>query len=198
MHDEELLTGYLNGELSPREREAFEARMAATPALRATVRVLSSAAAVEPPGAAFNRRVLAAVAVRPQRKPRRASIGGWALALAASFAAFVVGVGAGRGVDSIEGLLHPGKVRIQFVLREPAASAVSVVGDFNAWDASGGAMHPSGGSWSRTLWLSPGVHEYQFVIDGARRAADPAAPVTADDGFGAQNSVIHVTPVQAL
>jgi hypothetical protein len=201
MHDDEWLHRKLDGEaLTPAERVAFEERLAASPALRATYEQLAAPGAVPAlPGKDFDLRVLDAVAAQmPRRVARRVPARAWGLALAASLAAFVLGLGAGRGLDTLEGLAHPGKVKVEFVFREPGAAQVAVVGDFNAWDTAGGAMRRGAAGWSKTLWLEPGVHEYQFVIDGERRAADPAAQVAADDGFGEHNSVIHVAPAQAL
>ena len=40
--------------------------------------------------------------------------------------------------------------------------------------------------------LKPGRYEYQFVIDGERRLADPKASQYLDDGFGGRNSILIV------
>lgn len=197
MNDDDLLDRYLDGSLTAAERAAFDERCAASPALRAAAEFLASHPAPEPPGAGFDERVLSLVrAQAPRRLPLRRRA--WALALAASLAAFALGLGAGRGFEGLEGFLHPGRVRVEFVFREPGAAAVSVVGHFNAWDSTAGSMQRTAAGWRRTLWLEPGVHEYQFVIDGERRVADPAAPAAADDGFGERNSIIRVAPAQAL
>jgi len=39
--------------------------------------------------------------------------------------------------------------------------------------------------------LSPGVHDYSFIVDGNRWTPDPTAPARAD-GFGGMNSRIAV------
>lgn len=83
---------------------------------------------------------------------------------------------------------------VKFVLVAPQAKAVSLVGDFNRWDASATPMTrtPTGGTWSVTLPVTPGRHLYAFVVDGTQWLADPAAPLSPEDGFGAANSVLLV------
>ncbi len=84
---------------------------------------------------------------------------------------------------------------IKFVLIAPQASRVSLVGDFNGWDASATPMSSSrgrDGAWTVFLPLTPGLHTYSFVVDGAHFVADPAAPIAPDDGFGKPSSVVLV------
>lgn len=83
---------------------------------------------------------------------------------------------------------------VKFVLVAPQAKAVSLVGDFNRWDTTATPMTrtPTGGTWSVTLPLTPGRHLYAFVVDGTQWVADPAAPLSPEDGFGAANSVLLV------
>jgi hypothetical protein len=71
------------------------------------------------------------------------------------------------------------------------ASSVSLVGDFNDWDAKANPMKksvPQGAFWSVTLPLSAGRHLYAFVVD-SQWVADQHAPLAPDDGFGRPNSV---------
>ena len=71
------------------------------------------------------------------------------------------------------------------------ASRVSLVGDFNGWDAKATPMQkavPQGTYWSVTLPLSAGRHLYAFVVD-SQWVADQHAPLAPDDGFGRPNSV---------
>ena len=71
------------------------------------------------------------------------------------------------------------------------ASRVSLVGDFNGWDAKATPMKkvgPQGAYWSVTLPLSVGRHLYAFVVD-SQWVADQHAPLAPDDGFGRPNSV---------
>jgi 1,4-alpha-glucan branching enzyme len=86
-----------------------------------------------------------------------------------------------------------------FVFVAPRASKVSLVGDFNAWDATKSPLVrvPNSGLWKVTLPLPAGRHEYQFVVDGTW-LPDPGAPVAGDDGFGRTNSVRIVRKESAL
>lgn len=83
---------------------------------------------------------------------------------------------------------------VQVVLRAPAAQHVSVVGDFNAWDAHADAMSrdPVTGLWSHTLALRPGRHVYAFVVDDSVWMRDPRSPEAADEDFGRPGSVLLV------
>ena len=86
---------------------------------------------------------------------------------------------------------------IKFVLLAPHASTVSVVGDFNDWDAQATPMTrtSSSGTWSVALKLPAGRHVYAFVVNssGATKwVADPSAPLAPEDGLGAPNSVVLV------
>ncbi|MHB1863220.1 MAG: isoamylase early set domain-containing protein [Gemmatimonadaceae bacterium] len=84
----------------------------------------------------------------------------------------------------------------RFELRDPLASNVSLVGDFNAWSASATPMRRTAdGKWTVTVHLPPGRHVYAFIVDGAKGTTwmpDPAALRAPDDGYGAPNSVVLV------
>ena len=81
----------------------------------------------------------------------------------------------------------------------PQANHVSVVGDFNGWDATKNPLARSGdsGLWSVKLPLAAGRHVYAFVVDGSWNR-DPGAPVAPDDGFGQAKSVRIVALGAAL
>jgi hypothetical protein len=80
----------------------------------------------------------------------------------------------------------------------PGAKSVGVMGAFNDWDASRSPMkRDAKGTWTTTLRLLPGSHEYQFLVDGGTRMTDPTAPAT-DSEFGEANSVLTVTPRAGL
>lgn len=83
---------------------------------------------------------------------------------------------------------------VQVVFRAPAARHVSVVGDFNGWDAHSDAMSrdPVTGLWSHTLALRPGRHVYAFVVDDSVWMRDPRSPEAADEDFGRPGSVLLV------
>lgn len=82
---------------------------------------------------------------------------------------------------------------IKFVLVAPSAARVSVVGDFNGWNAAATPMQAQGvnGVWTVFVPLQPGLHTYSFVVDG-QFVSDPTAPLAPDDGFGSRNSIVLV------
>lgn len=86
-----------------------------------------------------------------------------------------------------------GASNVQFVIVVPSAASVSLVGDFNDWDASRTPMELSrtSGIWSVTVPLAPGRHRYAFLVDGRRWMADPSSPRAQDD-FGTPSSVVTV------
>src|SRR5262245_18012401 len=76
----------------------------------------------------------------------------------------LTGVQSARGAAGTRDTLR----RVQFVLVAPTARKVSVVGDFNGWDASHAeyqAMHRGGGVWSVTAPIPKGHHRYSFIVD---------------------------------
>jgi len=81
-------------------------------------------------------------------------------------------------------------VRFVFV---GAAKSVSLVGDFNAWGAQPVTLTPTGanGTWTASVSLPAGRHEYAFIVDGERWVADPFAPSTSDE-FNTNSSIITV------
>ena len=86
---------------------------------------------------------------------------------------------------------------IQFVLVAPDAREVALVGSFNDWDtAKTHLVRGPGGVWKAMVPLTAGRYTYSFVVDGARWQADPSAPRSVDDDFGAPSSVLTVAPRQ--
>ncbi len=85
-------------------------------------------------------------------------------------------------------------VPVVFRWQGAAASEVTIVGDFSAWEEVGlERTTDTDGTvvFARTMHLPPGRYNYVFVVDGDRRL-DPDAP-RLDGGFG-ENSLIHVSP----
>lgn len=82
---------------------------------------------------------------------------------------------------------------VQFVVVAPGAASVSLVGDFNDWDARLTPMRAErdGRLWTVTIPLPAGRHRYAFLVNGARWLADPSAPRAPDD-FGTPSSVVTV------
>ena len=82
---------------------------------------------------------------------------------------------------------------VRFVFVDSKASSVQVVGDFNEWAKGSTELKPSGapGVWAVSVALTPGRHEYAFIVDGNRWVVDPLAVKSSDD-FGTESSVIRV------
>jgi hypothetical protein len=89
---------------------------------------------------------------------------------------------------------HSTDTVVKFVFAGPRASQVSLVGDFNGWDASKTPMtrDPNTGNWTVALPLNAGRYVYAFVVDGTTWENDPSAPLAPDDGFGHISSVKNV------
>ncbi len=88
---------------------------------------------------------------------------------------------------------------VRFVFVDPRATSVELVGDFNEWARGSTELGRSGapGVWAVSVPLSPGRHEYAFIINGSRWIADPLAVKSSDD-FGTESSVIRVgTPANS-
>ncbi|MDP9204295.1 MAG: glycogen-binding domain-containing protein [Gemmatimonadota bacterium] len=82
---------------------------------------------------------------------------------------------------------------VRFVFVDSGAASVALVGDFNEWTRGVTELKRSGapGVWTVSVPLTPGRHEYAFIINGVRWVADPFAVKSSDD-FGTESSVIRV------
>jgi hypothetical protein len=121
-------------------------------------------------------------------------LGALTLAVAATAVALLVSRGY-RGVqpvgeeEGVEARPYP------FVVLAPRATRVSLVGDFNDWDAARTPMRRLGAGsavWTTVVPLVPGRYRYAFLADGARWLADPAAPLARDEEFDPPSSVLTV------
>jgi len=86
---------------------------------------------------------------------------------------------------------------VTFVFVSHDASKVSVVGDFNQWNAASTPMRriANSNAWTVTVPIAAGRHLYSFLAvgtDGEKWVADPYAPAAPDDGFGRVSSVVLV------
>ena len=80
-------------------------------------------------------------------------------------------------------------VYVRFELRAPDAGSVHLAGSFTGWEPRY-ELTPAGESrWTVTVPLTPGVHDYVFIVDGQEYRLDPEAPKVAD-GFGGFNNRI--------
>ena len=78
---------------------------------------------------------------------------------------------------------------VRFNLFAPEAQAVSLAGDFNAWDASRLPMKKDKhGTWKAIVSLEPGRYEYRFWVDGAW-CDDPHAQERVSNPFGSNNCI---------
>jgi Carbohydrate-binding module 48 (Isoamylase N-terminal domain) len=150
------------------------------------------------------------------RAHRRAESGArrWTLspptAIAAALAFTALGAAAAAGVYSLRdddarvaSSRQPGTVTtrsavrspqsVRFALVAPGASRVSLVGDFNQWDAQATPMRQVGDGrlWLVEVPLAPGRHVYAFVVDGDV-TPDPSAPRAGEEDFGTPSSVVLV------
>ena len=167
--------------------------------------------------AAARQRLLEAIRREPLPR-RRSRAAAWLLEprrfvlppiAAAALAAGLVGIGIVSGFlinrdgrsaavrstrDVVADARLPDSIRVvKFVLTAPQARSVSVVGDFNDWDAAATpAVRDQNGSWIIYVPLRPGRYEYTFMLDGRHLVPDPAAPIAPDDGYGQKNSVVVV------
>lgn len=82
---------------------------------------------------------------------------------------------------------------VRFQLAAPGAHTVALVGDFNDWMKNAIVLRPADkpGVWTASVPLTPGRHEYAFVVDGKRWVPDPYA-VTHRDEYDVESSVIRV------
>jgi hypothetical protein len=81
------------------------------------------------------------------------------------------------------------QVYVQFRLQTGDASDVRLAGSFTHWQPAYQLHQTAPGVWTVTLPLTPGVHDYAFIVDGRRWVTDPFAP-SIQDGFGGTNSRI--------
>ena len=84
----------------------------------------------------------------------------------------------------------------QFVFRSASARRVSVVGDFNGWNAASAPMvrGPNGDLWSVTIPIAPGRHTYAFMVNDSAFTLDPDSRVARarDPDLGVEGSVMIV------
>ncbi len=79
-----------------------------------------------------------------------------------------------------------------FSLDAPQARSVYVTGSFNDWSLDEKCrMRLEDGRWIVDVNLRPGVHKYQFIVDGRWRE-DPANPRQERNSFGDINSLVEV------
>ncbi len=91
------------------------------------------------------------------------------------------------------------EILVEFSLDAPGATTVAVAGDFSGWESNFVLNDADGdGIWTGRIPITPGVHQYMFVIDGTEWVTDPRAQRYSDDGFGNRNAVLTVAPPATL
>jgi 1,4-alpha-glucan branching enzyme len=79
---------------------------------------------------------------------------------------------------------HRGSVPQTFTFVAPAARDVRLAGDFSRWERDAIPMWKEAtGVWRIVIGLSPGAHEYRFLVDGEWRD-DPMGPVSTPGAAG--------------
>ena len=85
-----------------------------------------------------------------------------------------------------------GKRKTTFKLVAPHAAQVFIAGCFNECDPTANRLEQDEeGTWSCTLSIEPGEHEYRFVVDGVW-SDDPANMSRRSNEFGTENCVLIV------
>lgn len=96
------------------------------------------------------------------------------------------------GEESTQGPVRVEGGRAHFRFELPEAGAVSVIGDWNGWDADAGALsRGDGGVFEGSFQIAPGRHVYHLIVDGVPRVP-PGTIHRVGDGFGGENAVFLV------
>lgn len=90
-----------------------------------------------------------------------------------------------------------GKFLVTFSLKSQAGS-VYLSGSFVEWRPDKIEMLKKGDTFTATIELPEGKHEYKFVEDGKSWRHDPLNPKTVSDSFGGQNSVLELSKEAVL
>lgn len=79
------------------------------------------------------------------------------------------------------------KRRTSFTLSAPDARNVKLAGDFTGWEDDAREMtRQRNGSWTTTVTVAPGQHEYRFIVDG-QWVDDPRCDARKPNPFGGEN-----------
>ena len=82
-----------------------------------------------------------------------------------------------------------------FRLFAPEASSVQLFGTFTGWGSTPISLEKSRDGWFEAeLSISPGEHEFQYLIDGTRWLADYAAAGVRMTDEGAWLSILQIAP----
>jgi 1,4-alpha-glucan branching enzyme len=85
------------------------------------------------------------------------------------------------------------KHKVTFSYSAPDARSVAVVGDFTGWQQAPVALKKDkGGTWKKTVSLSPGRYEYRLLVDG-QWCDDPQCTDRQPNQFGTENCVCTIS-----
>ncbi len=74
-----------------------------------------------------------------------------------------------------------------------AQESVSVVGEFNDWDAEANKLERKNGGWETVVRLQPETEtRFRYFIDGSKWENDDQADAYAANEFGSEDSVLKV------
>jgi len=87
-----------------------------------------------------------------------------------------------------------GTISVTFDLLAPEAEQVELVGSFTDWRPGAVVLEQrtAGDSWTVTVELPAGRHEYIFLVNGEHWITDPKALVVRPDGFGNENAILEI------
>lgn len=86
------------------------------------------------------------------------------------------------------------KIRHRFVFEpnDESYEKVQLAGNFNNWSPNGSEFQlNSAGKWEKEVLIDPGLHQYQFVVDG-NWILDPANKDSVDNNIGGFNSSLQI------
>ena len=84
-------------------------------------------------------------------------------------------------------------IPVNFICHAPQASRVSVVGDFNEWNADTHLLDRAiDGSWLGSVSLRHGHHRYAFCVDGTLQV-DPRGQGLSQNDAGQKVSLLAVS-----
>jgi 1,4-alpha-glucan branching enzyme len=95
----------------------------------------------------------------------------------------------GKGLDMYQLGRKKGTVSFK-ISADGKAAKVAIAGDWNGWKPEV-MKKQKDGSFGTTIELTPGRHEYKFILDG-NWVADPDVANVAPNAFGSVNSVAVV------
>lgn len=71
------------------------------------------------------------------------------------------------------------------------AETLSVLGDFNEWDATAGLMkRRKDGTWAKTIRMAPGAYRFRYLANDGAWYNDPAADGYEPSGLGEDNCIL--------